>query len=207
MKSAARVGVVDYQAGNIRSVETALRRLRADFFVSDDPGELLDAGRLVFPGVGEASAAMSVLADSGLGEAVSSFFRSGRPLLGICIGSQIIMDSSEERSTRCLGLLAGRTVRFPEDLGLKVPHMGWNQVRYVKPHALFKGIADGTSFYFVHSYYPDPSNTESVLARTDYGITFASAVGWENLLAVQFHPEKSGEPGLRLLANFLGWGA
>jgi glutamine amidotransferase len=148
---------------------------------------------------------MSVLTDTGLGEAIAAFHRSGKPLLGICIGSQIIMESSEERNTRCLGLLPGKAVRFPADLGHKVPHMGWNQVSYVKPHPLFEGIPDGTSFYFVHSYYPDPIDPEWVLARTEYGLSFASALGRENLAAVQFHPEKSGEPGLKLLSNFLRW--
>ena len=197
--------MVDYGAGNIRSVETAFRHLQADFFISDKPEELFRAERLVFPGVGEACAAMSVLTETGLGESIGAFYRSGKPLLGICIGAQIIMESSEERDTRCLGLLPGKAARFPADLGYKVPHMGWNQVRYVKSHPLFDGIPDATSFYFVHTYYPDPVDAESVLARTDYGLPFASAVGQGSLAAVQFHPEKSGESGLKLLSNFLGW--
>ena len=198
-----RVGVVDYEAGNLRSVETALRAIDADYVVSDRPEPLLATDRLVFPGVGDAKAAMDVLERSGLADAVRSFFETGKLILGICVGSQIVLDASEENNATCLGLVPGTARRFPGDMGLKVPHMGWNQVDNTEGHALFDGIAPGTSFYFVHSYYPDPDHAEHRLATTDYGITFAAGVQRENLMAVQFHPEKSGEAGLRLLGNFL----
>ena len=200
------VGVVDYGAGNLKSVETALRHLGADFFISGRADEVDRADRLVFPGVGEARAAMTVLRDTGLDEAVASFYRSGRPLLGICIGCQVALDRSEERDATCLGLVRGESRRFPDGSGLKVPHMGWNQVTPVARHALWNGIPEGSSFYFVHSYYPVPSEESAVMARTDYGVLFTSALGRDNLFAVQFHPEKSGEVGLKLLSNFLSWG-
>jgi glutamine amidotransferase len=194
---------VDYEAGNLRSVETALRAINADFFVSDRPEPLTQADRLVFPGVGDARAAMDVLTRSGLGEAVRTVFASGKLILGICVGSQIVLDASEENDATCLGLVPGTARRFPRDLGLKVPHMGWNQVEDIDMHPLFAGIAPGTSFYFVHSYYPDPVSNEHRLGTTEYGISFASGVQRDNLMAVQFHPEKSGEAGLTLLRNFL----
>jgi glutamine amidotransferase len=199
------IGVVDYRAGNLKSVETALRYLGADFFVSQDPKRLIDADRLLFPGVGEAAAAMGVLRETGLDETILAFFVSGKPLLGICIGCQIALESSEERDTACLGLVRGRVVRFTPDLGLKVPHMGWNQVTPVREHRIFEGIPTGSSFYFVHSYYPLPQRKDRILAKTEYGISFASSIWKDNLVAVQFHPEKSGEVGLRLLQNFIRW--
>jgi glutamine amidotransferase len=198
-----RIGVVDYEAGNLKSVETALRAIEADFLISDKPEPLLETDRLVFPGVGDAKAAMRVLERSGLADAVRRFFEEGKLVLGICVGSQIVLDASEENDARCLGLIPGTARRFPADMGLKVPHMGWNQVTPADGHPLFEGIRPGTSFYFVHSYYPDPEREEHRLATCEYGITFAAGVQRENLTAVQFHPEKSGEAGLRLLRNFV----
>jgi glutamine amidotransferase len=197
--------VVDYQAGNLRSVETALLYLGADFFVSSDPGELNEAERLIFPGVGEARATMAVLDSTGLGEALVSFYRTGKPMLGICIGCQIILNGSEERDAACLGLVRGRALRFPENPELKVPHMGWNQVRIKKKHHVFDGVPEASNFYFVHSYYPEPEDKSVELAQTDYGLAFTSVIGQENLVAVQFHPEKSGRVGLKFLSNFLNW--
>ena len=198
-------GVVDYEAGNLKSVETALRFLRAEYFVSSDPERIAAADRLVFPGVGEALAAMSVLKKSGLDEAIRLFYHTGKPLLGICIGCQIVLECSEERDARCLGLVNGKVKRFARELGLKVPHMGWNQVLPKRKHAVWRGIEPNSSFYFVHSYYPSPGSNELVLAETEYGIKFASALEQENLVATQFHPEKSGRVGLEFLANFLSW--
>jgi glutamine amidotransferase len=198
-----KIGVVDYEAGNLRSVETALRAVGADYIVSDRPEPLLETDRLVFPGVGDAKAAMDVLERSGLADAVRSFFSTGRRILGICVGSQIVLEVSEENDAVCLGLVPGTARRFPASQGLKVPHMGWNQVAGTEGHPLFAGIAAGTSFYFVHSYYPDPTEAAYRLGRTDYGVSFAAGVQRDNLMAVQFHPEKSGEAGLRLLSNFI----
>ncbi|MFP3960377.1 MAG: imidazole glycerol phosphate synthase subunit HisH [Spirochaetaceae bacterium] len=198
-----KIGVVNYEAGNLRSVATALKALEADFFVSDRPEALMSADRIIFPGVGDARAAMEVLERTGLADAIRTFYRHGKRILGICVGSQIVLDASEENDARCLGLIPGVARRFPAGLGVKVPHMGWNQVIYDGHHRLFDGIPSGTSFYFVHSYYPDPAREEHRLAECEYGLTFAAGVVRENLTAVQFHPEKSGEAGLRLLGNFM----
>jgi glutamine amidotransferase len=203
-----QVAVVDYGAGNLRSVEIALRHLGADFASTRRPEELGRAPRLIVPGVGEARAAMEALEAGGLDGAIREFVASGRPVLGICLGAQIIFQRSEERDTPCLGLLPGTVRRFPAGLkaaGLKVPHMGWNRVFKRDAHPLLAGIPDGSFFYFVHSYYSDPADPALVLATCDYGLRFAAGVGRGNLAAFQFHPEKSGPSGLRLLANFLAW--
>ena len=199
------IGVVDYQAGNLKSVETALRFLGADFFISQNPLKLLSAQKLIFPGVGEAHTAMQVLKKTGIDKALISFFKSGKPVLGICLGSQVILESSEERNTECLGIVKGRVYCFNRKKGFKVPHMGWNQVFHYMRHALFRDIADGASFYFVHSFYPDPRPREVVIAETDYIKTFTSGLALDNLVAVQFHPEKSGKQGLKFLDNFINW--
>jgi glutamine amidotransferase len=197
--------VVDYNAGNLRSIETALRFLKADFFISNDPLKILKADRLIFPGVGEAKAAMQVLQATHLAEAISDFFKSGRPLLGICLGSAIILDKSEESNTKFLGLIPGLAKLFPRKPGYKVPHMGWNQVFQKQDCQLFRDIPVGTSFYFVHSYYPEPRDKKMRIAETDYIVNFSSGLKMNNLVAVQFHPEKSGKYGLKLLQNFLEW--
>ncbi len=197
------VAVVDYEAGNLRSVETALRHIGVQFVVSQDPDVVVKADRLVFPGVGDAGAAMRVLRRTGLDAAISEFFRSGRPMLGICVGCQVILDGSEETDEPCLGLVPGVARLFPGGRGLKVPQIGWNNVSPRGDDPLFRGIPSGTSFYFVHSYYPDPVDKDAVLCTTDYGLEFASGIRKDNLAAVQFHPEKSGEYGLQMLRNFL----
>lgn len=195
--------VVDYEAGNLKSVELVLRHLGADFKISKRPEDLAAADRLIFPGVGEAFSSMKVLSDSGLGSAVKEFAATGRPLLGICVGCQVLFDFSEERSTGCLSVLPGKVVEFPADSGLKVPHMGWNQVAHGGRHQIFDGIPDNSSFYFVHSYYPVPASIDIEIGRTEYGIGFTSAVARDNVVATQFHPEKSGEIGLKLIQNFI----
>jgi glutamine amidotransferase len=149
---------------------------------------------------------MRVLRERGLAEAMQSAFERSIPILGICVGCQIVFDKTEERDASCLGLIPGAAKRFSDELGLKVPHMGWNAVRYEDDHWLFRGIRQEASFYFVHSYYPAPTSEEHVIARSDYGTTFAAGVERGSLVAVQFHPEKSGEAGLKLLSNFLSGG-
>ncbi|HEQ70955.1 MAG TPA: imidazole glycerol phosphate synthase subunit HisH [Spirochaetia bacterium] len=198
-----RVGVVDYHAGNLRSVETALRFLGADFFISTEPKPLLAADRLIFPGVGEATSAMQTLTRSGLDEAIRAFFKSGKLVLGICLGSQIVLSRSEEGNARCLDLIPGSARLFPKKAGYKIPHMGWNQVNPRGEPPLFQGIPANASFYFVHSYYAEPEDERHVAAKTDYILQFPSALVRDNLVAVQFHPEKSGKYGLKLLENFL----
>ncbi|MDR1626245.1 MAG: imidazole glycerol phosphate synthase subunit HisH [Spirochaetia bacterium] len=197
-----KIGVMDYGAGNIRSVETALRYLGADFVVSGEAEVLKACDKLVIPGDGEARAAMRVLNETGLAAFVRDFFSRGRPILGICIGCQIIMEHSEERDTECLGLIPGDVLRFPAGGGLKVPHMGWNAVAHGGSHPIFRGVQDGVPCFFVHSYYPKPQDASCAIARTDYGLEFASAVARGSLVALQFHPEKSAAPGIKMLENF-----
>lgn len=196
------IGVVDYKAGNLKSVDSALSHLHGDFFISDNPEKLLKADKMIFPGVGEAFSAMEVLESSGLGEAVKEFAASGKPLLGICLGAQIVFEHSEERNTPCLGIIRGKVKRFSSTMGLKVPHMGWNTIEH-KNLPLFRGIEDNTSFYFVHSYYIEANSDENVAATCEYGHSFTAAAVKDNILACQFHPEKSGEAGLQLLKNFI----
>lgn len=197
--------MADYRAGNLHSVEMALHHLGAQFRFSSKAEEVAAADRLIVPGVGEARAAMQELSASGLDRAINRVWRAGRPLLGICLGCQIIFDRSEERSTPCLSFLEGAVARFPAKGGLKVPHMGWNRVFQTRSHPLFDGISDGAFFYFVHSYYPIPADPQAVIGECEYGLRFAAAVARDNLAACQFHPEKSAESGLRLLGNFLAW--
>ena len=199
------VGIVNYEAGNLRSVETALKYLGVDYFISNNPKKLSNADRMIFPGVGEAKTSMQVLEKTGLGKAVVEFAQSGRPLLGICLGCQIFFDYSEERNTKCLGLIPGVVKKFSKDLNLKIPHMGWNQVLHKNRHPVFSGIKENASFYFVHSFYPFLSDVAYEVGSTEYEISFTSAAARDNIVATQFHPEKSGEDGLKLLENFINW--
>jgi glutamine amidotransferase len=200
------VAVVDYGAGNLASVERAVEYLGHKPVVTDDPARVLEAERVVFPGVGRAGAAMANLRRLGLDRALAQeVYGRGTPMLGICIGIQIIFATSAEDEADCLGILPGRVERFPASVG-KVPQIGWNQVDFERPHPVFAGIASGSEFYFVNSYYPAPSEPELVAATTDYGgLRFASVVAKGNLVATQFHLEKSGPVGLAMLRNFLEW--
>ena len=199
-----RVTVVDYGAGNLRSVRNALAHLGVPHEVSSDPDAVRRADTVVFPGVGEASSAMRVLGRTGLGEAVRETHRAGRRLIGICLGCQVILDRSEEGGTECLGLVPGVVRRFVPGPGLKVPHMGWNTVRFAD-HPVVRGVPAGTSFYFVHSFYPVPADPAVVVGTTEHGIAFASCIAAGNLVAFQFHLEKSGPAGLALLGSCLAW--
>ncbi len=198
-----KIGVVDYKAGNLKSVETALKYLKANFIISGNSRDLAGCGKIIFPGVGEALSAMNVLNKSGLAAFMKNSFASDIPILGICLGSQIVLDTSDENNAVCLGLVPGRAVRFTKTSGLKIPHMGWNQVEIIRDHYIFNGVPDNSSFYFVHSYYPAPQSSNDVVAVTEYGKTFSSVFTSRNLVAVQFHPEKSGENGLQMLLNFI----
>ena len=198
-----KTAVIDYEAGNLRSVETALGHLGADYYVSPEPKDILKADRVVFPGVGEARSAMEVLNRRGLGDAIRETAEKGKPLFGICLGSQIVLDGSEERDAECLGLIPGTARRFTETPGLKIPHMGWNTLRLESSHPVFAGLPDESSFYFVHSYYPDPGDDAVCIGSTEYAVRFCAAFARDNIVATQFHPEKSGKNGLLLLKNFL----
>ena len=200
------VAIVDYDAGNLMSVRRACREVGLDAEISSDPDVVRSADRIIFPGVGAAGSAMRSLRCSGVGEALVDAYRSGKPILGICLGLQISMEHSEEQDTRTLGIVPGSVKRFRFDRAdLKIPHMGWNEVRPVKPHPLLEDIEPGDEFYFVHGYYPVPRRDEDVCALTHYETQFASAVGWGSYFATQFHPEKSGRVGLRLLEKFSRW--
>uniref|UniRef100_A0A7C5ALP9 Imidazole glycerol phosphate synthase subunit HisH n=1 Tax=Desulfobacca acetoxidans TaxID=60893 RepID=A0A7C5ALP9_9BACT len=199
------VVVIDYQAGNLTSVVRSLRALGAEATVVEEPEGVLSARRIIFPGVGAAGEAMATLKRRGLDRALREAFSRGIPLFGICLGAQIILDHSEENDTPCLGLLSGRTRALPPSPGLKIPHMGWNRVNFRGGHPVFADLPLNAEYYFVHSYYPEPAKAEAVLGVTEHGVSFPSAIGWRNLVATQFHPEKSGRFGLRILANFLAW--
>lgn len=204
------ISIIDYRAGNLKSVERALRHIGAECLVTADKETVRNAERIIFPGVGAAGQAMANLRELGLDKVISDAFQSGKPILGICLGAQIVLDKSEENVSTCLGLIKGVTKRFPEDLSsgperLKIPHMGWNSLDVKSGHPVLAGIKPGDEFYFVHSYYPAPSRPECVLAETVYGIRFSSVVGTRNLIAMQFHLEKSGPAGLKVLRNFCNW--
>ena len=194
------IAVIDYRAGNLRSVLRALEKVGQTPILIDTPEQLMQAHAIVFPGQGASPAAMRVLEAKGLVEPLREAILEGRPFLGICLGLQLLMDKSEEGATKCLGVLPGTTRRLPE--GLKVPHMGWNQAHFTQTHPIFEGIPQDSNFYFVHSYYADPADPSMVAAVTDYGVSFCSAVARGNMVATQFHPEKSGDLGLQIYANF-----
>jgi glutamine amidotransferase len=206
------IAIIDYKAGNLTSVKRALDFLGHDSVVTNDYSEIIKAERIIFPGVGAAGKAMVDLKRHGLDQAVWEAYKNKIPVLGICLGTQIIMEMSQENDTRCLGLIKGEVLRFPDHLAdingkrLKVPHMGWNSVRLRRRHPIFEGVAADSEFYFVHSYFPVPSLPEMILGETYYGVWFASVLLSKNLAAVQFHPEKSGGPGLKILSNFCKWG-
>lgn len=198
--------IVDYNAGNLRSVQRACVAAGIEARTSSDGDELRRAERIIFPGVGNAQSAMQTLQQRGLDQALGECLRAGIPLLGICVGAQLILDRSEESAIPCLGWLAGITRRFRlADPSLKIPHIGWNEVRVERAHPLLEGIRPGDEFYFVHGYYPAPEDPSQVYASTDYGGAFCCALGRDNLFATQFHPEKSGRLGLELLSRFARW--
>jgi imidazole glycerol-phosphate synthase subunit HisH len=205
-KKTNMITIIDYNAGNIRSVLRACAEVGAEAFTTSDPKLVAKAKKIIFPGVGAAPSAMKYLQKTGLDTALKNAFKSGVPILGICLGAQIVLDSSEEGPQKCLGLVPGKTVRFKlKDKSLKIPHMGWNEVKVVKTHPLLDGIKKGDEFYFVHSCYPNPSLKENIYAVADYGGDFCCALAYKNLFATQFHPEKSGRLGLELLERFTRW--
>jgi len=200
------VVIVDYGAGNLRSVARAVAHAGYEAAVTQDPVEAASAGALIVPGVGAAADTMRNLRAHDMVEPIRRHIDAGRPFLGVCMGQQALLSVSEEGGEHeCLGIIPGRVKRLPG--GQKVPHMGWNQVRQTSPHPIFEGIPDDSYFYFVHSYYPEPTDASVVIGETDYGVTFASVLARDNIVATQFHPEKSGEMGLQMYRNFLAWAA
>ena len=203
MTARPRIAVVDYGAGNLVSIDQALVTVGAEVMVVRDGAALRGADALVVPGVGAAAPAMARLGSRGLTEPIRAWLAADRPFLGICLGLQLLFEGSDEDDATTLGVVPGRTVRL--ERAPTLPHIGWNQVEQTEPHPLFDGIADGADFYFVHSYaaLPDASARALVLATTDHGGPFTSALARDSMLGVQFHPERSGDDGLRLLANFV----
>jgi glutamine amidotransferase len=205
------IAIIDYKAGNLTSVARAVTHLGFPCAVTHDISVIRQAQRIIFPGVGAAGAAMSSLKQLGLDEILPEQAAAGKPILGICIGSQVIMNHSDENNTPCLGLVKGRVAAFPAGLTdengrpLKIPHMGWNRIRIRSGHPFLAGVRPEDEFYFVHSYYPVPDDPAGVLATSDYGLNFASVIGQGRLVATQFHLEKSGRPGLLMLKNFCTW--
>ena len=195
------IAVVDYQAGNLRSVQKALEKSGARAIITSDSAVIQGAEGVVFPGQGANDSSMRALKARGLVAPIREFVSSGRPFLGVCLGLQLLLESSEEGVEPGLGVLAGRVRRLPA--GSKVPHMGWNQGDLRLRHPIMEGVATGAYFYFVHSYYADPEDKSVVAGTTRYGVEMCSAVAWGNVAAVQFHPEKSGDDGLRMYANFV----
>ena len=193
--------IVDYGAGNIRSVQKAFEQLGYTATVTADPTAVAQAPAVVFPGQGASPPAMDALNKAGLTEAIRASIAAGTPFFGVCLGLQLLMDVSEEGPVDCLGVLPGVTKKLPA--GLKVPHMGWNSVRLRAEHPVFHGVPQDSYFYFVHSYYAEPADDAAVLGVSDYDVTFCSAAARGNLVATQFHPEKSGPTGLKLYDNFM----
>ncbi len=195
------IAIIDYGVGNLRSVEKAFTSQGIDAVVTRDEAVLRTAPKLVLPGVGAFKACMEGLRASGFESLVLDAAASGKPILGVCVGLQMLFDEGHEFGVhKGLGLLPGRVVKFPDTL--RVPHIGWNQVAFKKSHPIFSGLADQSFFYFVHSYYVKPADANCVLGETDYGMSYASICGRENIVGVQFHPEKSQAAGLALLKNF-----
>lgn len=208
------IAIIDYGMGNLHSIAKALEHVagKVRIVVSSSHEQILSADRVVFPGVGAIRDCMLELKKTGLDEVIIKA-TADRPVLGVCLGMQALLDVSEEnKGTGCLGVIPGKVVHFPRDMHaegsgdrLKIPHMGWNQVQQQREHGMWKDIPANSRFYFVHSYYVSPNDAGDVAATTPYGIDFASVITRENIFAVQFHPEKSQHAGLQLLSNFVGW--
>lgn len=195
------ITIIDYQAGNLSSVQNALKQIGVKSLVTQNPKKIAKAEKIIFPGVGAAGEAMKNLKKLKLIEPIKKYIESDRPFLGICLGAQILMEKSEEDNTELLGIIKGNVKKF-KSKNLTIPHMGWNQVEVRKNNKLFKNIKSNSFFYFVHSYYLNPQQKDATIGSTIYGKKFTSAIVQNNLYAVQFHPEKSAQAGLKLLKNF-----
>ena len=197
--------VIDYDSGNLRSVAKALESVGVRPIVTADQAEIASADAVIFPGVGSAPAAVAALNSRKLAQPLRDYVASGRPFMGVCLGLQLLMDRTEEGDAPCLGIVPGQTKRLATGglaAGLKVPHMGWNSVRFTGDHPVFRGIPQDSYFYFVHSYYAVPDDTDGLAGVTSYGVDFCSVYAKGNLVATQFHPEKSGPVGVSIYKNF-----
>lgn len=198
------IAVIDYDAGNIKSVQKALEFLGKQAVVTRDRKEILTAERVILPGVGNFGDAMAKLKDFGLVSVIEEVAKQGTPFLGICLGLQLLFEESEESpGVRGLGLLPGKIVRIPKETGLKIPQIGWNALKYPSKGRLFEKVPEGAYVYFVHSYYLQAQEKEIVKATAEYGVTVEASVEKDNIFACQFHPEKSSEAGLQILRNFM----
>jgi len=196
------IAIIDYGAGNLRSVANAITKLGYLPRVTSDPGEVLDAAAVILPGVGAAADTMNSLEKLGMTDVILQLIQQDRPLFAICVGLQILLSRTEEGGGHeCLGVIPGKVKRLPQ--GIKIPHIGWDQVKQRFTHPVFEGIPDEANFYFVHSFYAEPEDMSVVAGTTSYGVSMCSMVIKDNLIATQFHPEKSGEHGLKMYANFL----
>ncbi|MDP2729678.1 MAG: imidazole glycerol phosphate synthase subunit HisH [Dehalococcoidales bacterium] len=197
-----KITIIDYGSGNLRSVANAINKLGYQPEVTSSPDEVLSARVVILPGVGAAADTVASLKKLGLVNPIRHLIAEGRPFFGVCIGLQVLFTATEEGGRHeCLDIIPGRVRRLPQ--GLKIPHMGWNQVKQTKSHPIFDGIANEANFYFVHSYYAEPEDKSFVIGETEYGISMASVIARGNLIATQFHPEKSGELGLKMYDNFI----
>ncbi len=211
MPGAPTIAVIDYESGNLRSVAKALENAGVSPVVTSDPAVIAKADALILPGVGSGPAAMAALEKRALVQPIRDYAKSGRPFLGVCLGLQLFLERTEEGDAPCLGIVKGRVKRLPDGLpqGMKIPHMGWNSVHLQAHdvddarHPVLEGLDQDSYFYFVHSYYAQPDDSTSVAGSTDYGVTFCSILAKDNLVATQFHPEKSGAAGLRIYQNFV----
>lgn len=200
MSNSPTIAVIDYQSGNLRSVVKALEAVGLEAQVTSDPVEVEKSHALVLPGVGSGRSAMDSLKGLGLVETLKQFAHSGKPFLGICLGLQLLLEDTEEGNTACLGIVSGSVKKLPG--GLKVPHMGWNDIEFSSEHPILTGIPKNSFFYFVHSYYAIPNDPQAIAGTTNYGLPFCSIYAKDNLVATQFHPEKSGPIGLKIYENF-----
>ena len=201
------IAIIDYGAGNLQSVKKAFDFIGAESVITNDPKVILSADKILLPGVGSFGDAMDSMQKNGLVETVKECALSGKPFLGICLGLQLLFEESEESpGVKGLGIFKGKIKKFSSDMGLKIPHIGWNSLEIKQKDTLFKGIPENSYVYFVHSYYLHAEDEEDIATVTNYGIDFHSAVGKNNIFATQFHPEKSGDVGLQILRNFASMG-
>ena len=205
MAGPPNIVVIDYESGNLRSVAKALESLGVIPLITGDPDQLAKADAVILPGVGSAPQAMAALENRGLVQPIKEYVASGKPFFGVCLGLQLLLERTEEGDGPCLGIVPGQVKRFNAGDGehRKVPHMGWNSVEIQGRHPVLDGIGQSSHFYFVHSYYAAPNQAELVVGTTDYGVAFCSILAQDNLVATQFHPEKSGPVGLRIYQNFV----
>ena len=201
------IAIIDYGAGNLQSVKKAFDFIGAESVITNDPKVILSADKILLPGVGSFGDAMDSMHKNGLVETVKECALSGNPFLGICLGLQLLFEESEESpGVKGLGIFKGKIKKFSSDMGLKIPHIGWNSLEIKQKDTLFKDIPENSYVYFVHSYYLHAEDEEDIATVTNYGIDFHSAVGKNNIFATQFHPEKSGDVGLQILRNFASMG-